>query len=289
VSGTMSPQAPDVFMYTGMEALWLPMALFAAFYAQQQVSTCAPDIPVGSFLIGTLAATVICFQRVLLGDPVKLGLWPNLSVVAVGEATIFVCLLFIAGSSRITRAIDAVAAGAACALGFAVAYTQGLIAPILSQFFGIVAALTGFSSALSFVRSWLAPSRWNVVAQSDSLIFYLAAPASAAAIAVMLWKWRRREGTGWSLLGALLMAAATVLYGAPLYRGNALRSASSAVAAAAAAPAICFGAIAYLTPLLLAFALYIYKTAWRPAAISSPKPLSNNAASACGSVQRSSR
>ncbi len=88
VSGTMSPQAPDVFMYTGMEALWLPMALFAAFYAQQRVSTCAPDIPLGSFLIGALAATVICFQRVLLGDPVKLGLWPNLSVVAVGEATV---------------------------------------------------------------------------------------------------------------------------------------------------------------------------------------------------------
>ncbi len=103
------------------------------------------------------------------------------------------CLLFIAGSPRIARAIDAAAAGAACALGFAVAYTQGLIAPILSQFIGIVSALTGFSSALNFVRSWLAPSRWNVVAQSDSLIFYLSAPASAAAIAVLIWKWKRRE------------------------------------------------------------------------------------------------
>ncbi len=255
LSGTMSAQAPDVFMYTGMEALWLPMALYAVFYAQQRVITCARNILLGSFLIGALAATGTCFQRVLLGDPIKLGLWPNLSVVAAGETTIFVCLLFIAGSPRIARAIDAAAAGAACALGFAVAYTQGLIAPILSQYIGVVAALTGFSSALSFVRSWLAPSRWNVVAQSDSLIFYLAAPASAGAIAVLIWKWKRREVSSWSFMAALLTAAATVLYTAPLYRDSIVRLPSSAVGAAAAAPAIYFGAIAYLAPLLLVFVL----------------------------------
>jgi hypothetical protein len=263
----MSPQAPDAFMYAGMEALWIPMALYAAFYAQQRAATCARNVPLGSFLIGALAATVTCFQRVLLGDPVKSGLWPNLSVVAVGEATIFASLLFIAGSARIASALDAAAAGAAFALGFAVAYTQGLIAPILSQFIGIVSALTGFSSALSVVRSWLAPARWNVVAPSDSLIFYLAAPASAAAMAVLLWKWKRGAGRPWSLAAALLTAAATVLYTLPLYRGNVVRMPSSAMGAASAAPAIYFSAIAYLAPLVVVFGVYLYKTAWLPALI----------------------
>jgi hypothetical protein len=155
-------------------------------------------------------------------------------------------------------------------LGFAVGYTQGLIAPLLSQLIGIVSALTGFSAGEGFARYWLDPSRWNVVAQSDVLLFYLAAPASAAAIAVLTWKWKQGEGTGGNLAGAVLAAVATVLYTAPLYRISALRFPSSAIAAAATVPAAYFSAVAYLAPLTFAFGLYVYTTVWRPAAQRDP-------------------
>jgi hypothetical protein len=150
VSATISPLAADAFMYAGMEALWLPMAGYAALQGQQRVTAPPREVLLGAFFTGAIAASAVCFQRVLLGDPGRLGLWPNLSVVAAGEAIILLCLLFALRSVRITRPIDAAAAGAACALGFAVAFTQGLIAPLLSQLIGVLSALTGFTAGAEF-------------------------------------------------------------------------------------------------------------------------------------------
>jgi hypothetical protein len=264
VSATMTPQAADAYMYSGMQSLWLPIALYAAFCALAQARTGGgPRLLIGAFFVGMLAATPGCFQRVLIGDPARTGLWANLSVVAASEVIILACIIMGVRAAPIQRPSDAAAAAVACALGFAVAYTQGLIAPLLSQFAGIVSALTGFSSALAVVHAWFAPTRWNVVPQGDQLTFYFAVPASAGAAAVLLWNARQRAKPGWAFVIAPAILAATVIYSIPLYMNDALRLPFSPASTAPLTPAIYARAVVWLAPLVAALGWYIYTAAWR--------------------------
>jgi hypothetical protein len=249
-------------MYTGMRALWVPIALYAAFFAQQQVRTCDRRLLIGAFLVGILVATPVCFQRVLMGDPTRLGLWPNLSVVAAAEIIILLDATVRVYSGRTVRAIDAAAAGVASAFGFAVGYTQVLIAPLLGQFAGIVSALTGLAPGI--LRGWLDATRWNVVPQCDLPIFYLALPASAGAIATLLWNAREHEKRGSALAIAPVIAVATVACAVPQYANIMMRAPFTPASAATLTPAIYYGSIAWLAPLVLACGLYIHAAAWRP-------------------------
>jgi hypothetical protein len=268
ISATMHPQAADAYMYAGMQSLWLPMALYAGFCATAQARIGSVSrLLIGAFFVGMLAAIPVCFQRVLLGDPARIELSANLSVMAAAALIVLSSIILGVRFVPITRAIDAAAAAVAFTMGFAVAYTQALIAPLLGQFVGIVAALTGFSSALAAVRAWFAPTRWSVIPQGDLLIYYLALPAPAAAAAVVLWNAARHGRRGWAFVAAAAMLAATVIYSIPFYLNDALRMPFSPASPAPLTPVIYARALAWLTPLVAACGGYVYAAAWREAGV----------------------
>ncbi len=214
-SGTTNPRAPAAFTLSGFEALLIPLGLYAVF--EKRVSAAARPLIVVAFAWGMAASVVGYFARAALGDPRKLFWIANAGVIAADQAAVVILALAIIRLGRIARVVDTAAIGAACGLGFAVAYSEALFAPLLGQVVAVAAALFDFSPGLRFAAAWFDPSKWNLVPPADTLIFYLLAPVSIAIAGLVGNPARGTANLRPRIVAPLAVWLTTAAIAAPLY------------------------------------------------------------------------
>jgi hypothetical protein len=223
MSGEQSLAALTVYAALGARALWLPMTFYAFFYAQHSVPPTPRRVVWGSVLVGASASAILYISRSLFGESGQTYWHLNLAVVIAAEILICIAVLLSLKWLRVARPLDAAAAGIACALGFAVAYCNNLIAPLLGSLFSAGAHLVGLPFSPRIWSALKVPFE-DVVTHADLLVFYLLVPASAAILGLLLFIGEKRRYSLRRLFAVAAVVVLTVTYASPVYLSSSLSS-----------------------------------------------------------------
>jgi hypothetical protein len=216
-SRTVDALVADAYMYAGLAALWIPMAGWAAVTATHRIGARASGGIFASFALGALLSGLVHLERIALGDPGSTSWYWNMANAGAGVFLIAVSAVIIVNRSRPEHAVEASVMGVACALGFAVFYTQRIVLPIAVQCIVIVATLLGFSP--DFTEPWSSLLK-RAIPFADGIFFYLLAPVAGGMIGAFAFRTRKGRAKVAATLLSLGIAVLAMCYALPLYQSE---------------------------------------------------------------------
>ncbi len=248
----------------GIAALWLPLVLYALLYEQRWVRPPQRGMVLRAFLAGVVISTIAYLLRMIFQEPGQAGIAANLAILAAAAATQLLYVgVILFRSPEVPRPLDAAVTGMACAMGFAVAYGQGMMLRFTIIGLSTIAVL-GIPPGLDGGLAQRYAQTDKALPAADSLYLHGAGLTGTAVAGLLLARGRRRGRPGQGVWQAAVALAASLAYAAPTYHRALYLHPIMLYERLFSDPRVLYEVVAYLAVPLALLAAVIYWAAWKP-------------------------